>query len=38
MQMMVDCNFGTVFLGIETPDEASLSLTRKFQNTRDPPH
>jgi radical SAM superfamily enzyme YgiQ (UPF0313 family) len=36
MQMMVDCNFGTVFLGIETPDEASLSLTRKFQNTRDP--
>ncbi|MBE9078528.1 DUF4070 domain-containing protein [Romeria aff. gracilis LEGE 07310] len=36
MQMMVDCNFGTVFLGIETPDEASLSLTQKFQNTRDP--
>lgn len=36
MQMMVDCNFGTVFLGIETPDDASLSLTRKFQNMRDP--
>jgi len=36
MQMMVDCNFGTVFLGIETPDDESLTLTRKFQNTRDP--
>jgi radical SAM superfamily enzyme YgiQ (UPF0313 family) len=36
MQMMVDCNFGTVFLGIETPDDASLSLTRKHQNTRSP--
>lgn len=36
MQMMVDCNFGTVFLGIETPDEASLSLTHKYQNIRDP--
>lgn len=36
MQMMVDCNFGTVFLGIETPDEESLSRVRKFQNIRDP--
>lgn len=36
MQMMVDCNFGTVFLGIETPDDDSLALTKKFQNTRDP--
>jgi radical SAM superfamily enzyme YgiQ (UPF0313 family) len=36
MQMMVDCNFGTVFLGIETPDDASLNLTRKYQNMRDP--
>jgi radical SAM superfamily enzyme YgiQ (UPF0313 family) len=36
MQMMVDCNFGTVFLGIETPDDESLTLTRKFQNVRDP--
>lgn len=36
MQLMVDCNFGTVFLGIETPDDESLTLTRKFQNTRDP--
>jgi radical SAM superfamily enzyme YgiQ (UPF0313 family) len=29
MQMMVDCNFGTVFLGIETPDEASLNPSPK---------
>ncbi len=36
MQMMVDCNFGTVFLGIETPDDESLSMTKKFQNMRDP--
>lgn len=36
MDLMLDCNFGTVFLGIETPDEASLSLTKKFQNTRSP--
>jgi radical SAM superfamily enzyme YgiQ (UPF0313 family) len=35
MDMMVDCNFTAVFLGIETPDEASLALTQKFQNTRD---
>jgi radical SAM superfamily enzyme YgiQ (UPF0313 family) len=34
MEMMVDCNFNAVFLGIETPDEASLTLTQKFQNTR----
>ncbi|MBD3883082.1 B12-binding domain-containing radical SAM protein [Phormidium tenue FACHB-886] len=35
MELMVDCNFNAVFLGIETPDEASLTLTQKFQNTRD---
>ncbi|HEY9630001.1 MAG TPA: DUF4070 domain-containing protein [Coleofasciculaceae cyanobacterium] len=35
MDMMVQCNFGAVFLGIETPDEASLTLTQKHQNTRD---
>lgn len=34
MNLMVECYFDAVFLGIETPDEASLSLTRKFQNTR----
>ncbi len=35
MDAMVQCNFGAVFLGIETPDEASLTLTQKYQNTRD---
>ncbi len=35
MDLMVSCNFGAVFLGIETPDEASLTLTQKYQNTRD---
>jgi radical SAM superfamily enzyme YgiQ (UPF0313 family) len=34
MDMMVQCNFGSVFLGIETPDEESLALTQKHQNTR----
>ena len=34
MDLMVDCNFNAVFLGIETPDEDSLALTKKFQNTR----
>jgi radical SAM superfamily enzyme YgiQ (UPF0313 family) len=36
MDQMVACNFGAVFLGIETPDEDSLTLTQKYQNTRDP--
>lgn len=35
MDLMVQCNFGSVFLGIETPDEDSLTLTQKHQNTRD---
>ena len=35
MDLMVQCNFGAVFLGIETPDEASLALTQKYQNTRN---
>ncbi|MBR8830616.1 MAG: Hopanoid C-2 methylase [Chroococcopsis gigantea SAG 12.99] len=34
MDLMVDCNFDAVFLGIETPDEDSLTMTKKFQNTR----
>ncbi len=34
MELMVACNFNAVFLGIETPDEESLQLTKKFQNTR----
>lgn len=32
---MVDCYFDAVFVGIETPDEASLALTKKYQNTRN---
>ncbi|MDX2240584.1 MAG: B12-binding domain-containing radical SAM protein [Leptolyngbyaceae cyanobacterium bins.302] len=35
MELMVECNFNAVFLGIETPDEDSLSLTQKHQNTRN---
>ena len=35
MELMVEANFYAVFMGIETPDEASLTLTKKFQNTRD---
>ncbi|MFB2836513.1 B12-binding domain-containing radical SAM protein [Floridanema evergladense] len=35
MELMVQCYFDAVFLGIETPDEDSLSLTKKFQNTRN---
>ncbi|MBO3458061.1 B12-binding domain-containing radical SAM protein [Aetokthonos hydrillicola Thurmond2011] len=34
MELMVECGFKAVFLGIETPDEESLELTKKFQNTR----
>ena len=34
MNKMVDCNFGSVFLGIETPDEASLAATNKKQNLK----
>lgn len=36
MELMVECNFNAVFLGIETPDTDSLATTKKFQNTRDP--
>ena len=36
MRMMADCRFESVFLGIETPDEASLETARKVQNTRNP--
>lgn len=36
MDRMRACNFGAVFLGIETPDTDSLTLTRKPQNIRDP--
>ena len=36
MRLMVACNFDSVFLGIETPDEEALTITRKYQNTRKP--
>jgi radical SAM superfamily enzyme YgiQ (UPF0313 family) len=35
LALMVDCFFDAVFLGIETPDEDSLAMTKKFQNTRN---
>jgi radical SAM superfamily enzyme YgiQ (UPF0313 family) len=34
MQLMVDANFVSVFIGIESPNEASLRETKKFQNVR----
>lgn len=34
IELMLECNFNAVFLGIETPDTDSLQLTQKFQNTR----
>lgn len=36
LDLMVAANFSAVFLGIETPDTDSLTLTRKHQNTRNP--
>jgi|SRR5688572_19608248 len=36
LDQMVQCNFGAVFLGVETPDTESLALTKKSQNNRDP--
>lgn len=36
MDLMVECNFKFVLLGIETPDEESLLLIKKTQNTRIP--
>ncbi|MGL5804425.1 MAG: B12-binding domain-containing radical SAM protein [Xenococcaceae cyanobacterium] len=36
MELMLDCNFRKVFVGLETPDADSLTLTKKFQNTREP--
>ncbi len=34
MRLMVEINIATVFVGIETPNEASLRETKKFQNLR----
>ncbi|MEM7553612.1 MAG: B12-binding domain-containing radical SAM protein [Cyanobacteria bacterium P01_A01_bin.84] len=35
LDLMRAANFTAVFLGIETPDTDSLSVTKKFQNTRN---
>ena len=34
LELMQQCNFSAVFLGLETPDAESLALTRKHQNNR----
>ena len=34
MELMVEANFVSVFIGIESPNEASLQETKKFQNVR----
>jgi radical SAM superfamily enzyme YgiQ (UPF0313 family) len=34
LQLMADANFISVFIGIESPNEASLRETKKFQNVR----
>ena len=34
MQLMVEANFVSVFIGIESPNEESLVETKKFQNVR----
>jgi radical SAM superfamily enzyme YgiQ (UPF0313 family) len=34
MRLMVDANIISVFIGIESPNEASLRETKKFQNVR----
>jgi radical SAM superfamily enzyme YgiQ (UPF0313 family) len=36
MEQMLACGFRRVFLGIETPDRASLAAAAKHQNTRAP--
>lgn len=36
LQLMQEAGFYAVFLGIETPDQDSLQVTRKLQNTRNP--
>ncbi|MGJ5673769.1 MAG: B12-binding domain-containing radical SAM protein [Nostochopsis sp.] len=35
LKLMAQAGFYGVFLGIETPDQDSLEVTRKFQNTRN---
>ncbi len=36
LSLMVEAGFYSVFLGIETPDQDSLQMTQKHQNTRHP--
>ena len=36
LKLMGEAGFFAVFLGIETPDQDSLQVTRKVQNTRNP--
>jgi radical SAM superfamily enzyme YgiQ (UPF0313 family) len=36
LNLMAECNFKSVFLGIETPDPESLAQVKKFQNLRHP--
>jgi radical SAM superfamily enzyme YgiQ (UPF0313 family) len=36
LELMVSAGFYGVFLGIETPDQDSLKITQKQQNTRNP--
>jgi radical SAM superfamily enzyme YgiQ (UPF0313 family) len=36
LDLMSEAGFYAVFLGIETPDQDSLQVTRKVQNTRNP--
>jgi radical SAM superfamily enzyme YgiQ (UPF0313 family) len=36
LQLMAEAGFFSVFLGIETPDQDSLKVTKKVQNTRSP--
>jgi len=36
MELMVACNFISVFLGIESPDESILASTKKSQNLGNP--
>ncbi|MBI5525817.1 MAG: B12-binding domain-containing radical SAM protein, partial [Deltaproteobacteria bacterium] len=36
LSLMTGCNFGAVFLGIETPDSARLAEAGKHQNLRQP--
>ena len=35
MELMVEANIATVFIGIESPNEESLRETKKYQNVRE---